>query len=460
MKLTANPELDRNLWTEFSWGRVIGGPIVIAGLVWFFGSHEIDVPKTIIGTVQSMAYAVLYLWGCHSIAGALPSEMRNQSWDLQRMSALSSWSITWGKLLGPASYQWYCTFVMLLIYLACVMVQHPGPIQFAKLVIEVPAVFLACGFLAHGVSFLCSINTSMARHDFFSTLIGAGFGSFALISALQYVGYNTGAGYIMQLPPAMHWNGMLVDQSHLAFGSIAFFSFWAVMGAQRMIRARLQYKNTPIMWALFQVTFLIYVTGFFDQLAIFAEKETIAMSKATFCFFFLAFSTYIGAFSNADNLSGYKRLAAAYRKQATMDFFTALPPWVVSAAGMIPALAAVFVFAPGEMLAGHKQGLEMLCLSVTFLVVRDSAVFHLLFLSGRIRHVGFYLLVYMFLLYFLLPIMAGEIPHGVTNRLVGFFYPQDSHDFTVSVLPIALESLFALALLKSVLGRDKERMPS
>jgi len=44
--------------------------------------------------------------------------------------------------------------------------------------------------------------------------------------------------------------------------------------------------------------------------------------------------------------------------------------------------------------------------------------------------------------------------------LVGFFYPQDSHDFTVSVLPIALESLFALALLKSMRGQGKDQTSS
>ncbi|HVT28786.1 MAG TPA: hypothetical protein VHE81_12300, partial [Lacipirellulaceae bacterium] len=208
----------------------------------------------------------------------------------------------------------------------------------------------------------------------------------------------------------------------------------------------------------FQITFLIYATGFLDELSTFAEGETIAMSKTTFCFFFLAFSTYVGAFSSADNLSGYKRLVAALHRRARIDFLTALPPWVVSAAGMTLALAGVFVVPAGGMFAGHKEGLEMFCLSVMFLVVRDAAVFHLLFLSGRMRHIGFYLLVYMVLCYFLLPLMFGEMPHGMTNRLAGFFYPQDSHDFTVSALPLALEALFALAILKSMLGPEKGRI--
>lgn len=450
MKLTMNPELDRNLWIEFSLGRIVAAPLVIAGLLWLFGNHEPDVPKVVIGTIQSMAYGVLYLWGCHTIAGALPGEMRNQSWDLQRMSALNAWSITWGKLLGPASYQWYCTLVMLIIYLAALSAQATGPHQFFKLAVEVPAVFLACGFLAHSISFLCSINTSMARHDFFSTLIGAGFGTFALMGSLQYVGYSTGIGAAMRIPAALHWNGMLVDQTHMAFGSIAFFSFWAVMGAQRMIRSRLQYKNTPIMWLLFQITFLVYITGYFDQISTFAEEKSIALGKVSFCFFFLAFTTYMGAFSSADNLSGYKRLVAGLRKHETMDALTSLPPWLVSAAGMILALFAVFVFPPGSTIADHKEGLAMFCLSVTFLVIRDATVFHLLFLSGKIRHVGFYLVVYMFLAYFLLPLMVGEI--SASSHLVGFFYPQDNHDFTVSVLPLALEAIFALAMLRSMLA--------
>lgn len=58
------------------------------------------------------------IWGIarHRRIGA--GEIADRTWDFQRLSALTPWSMTWGKLLGASSLAWLCALTGMAVMLA------------------------------------------------------------------------------------------------------------------------------------------------------------------------------------------------------------------------------------------------------------------------------------------------------------------------------------------------------
>jgi len=103
-----NPELQRNLWLEFSLHRLVVMPCVLALL--FLCAALGTQPNSDVGVTTTGLLLFIGLagfWGARRAADAVTEEFRGKTWDGQRMSALGPWAMTWGKLVGSTSYAWY-----------------------------------------------------------------------------------------------------------------------------------------------------------------------------------------------------------------------------------------------------------------------------------------------------------------------------------------------------------------
>lgn len=49
-------------------------------------------------------YVIVVLWGSRNAALGVVGEIRERTWDVQRLSALSAGQMTWGKLFGATIY--------------------------------------------------------------------------------------------------------------------------------------------------------------------------------------------------------------------------------------------------------------------------------------------------------------------------------------------------------------------
>ena len=56
------------------------------------------------------------MWGGFLVSNTINEEIRNGTWDNQRLSPISPWKMTIGKLFGSALYTWYGSIIMLIIY--------------------------------------------------------------------------------------------------------------------------------------------------------------------------------------------------------------------------------------------------------------------------------------------------------------------------------------------------------
>ena len=125
--MSLNPEFQRNLLLEWSLHRmtVIGGTIaalfMLAGV---FGTNNI---------VANIALFVFLLttvlWGAHRAGDAILDELRERTWDSQKMSAIDPWVMTWGKLFGATVMPWFAGSISLIVY----FIEREGPTPIERL---------------------------------------------------------------------------------------------------------------------------------------------------------------------------------------------------------------------------------------------------------------------------------------------------------------------------------------
>ncbi len=91
-----NPELRRNLWLELSTHRVIAMPVVLAAvfiLIYAFKSGSLALgdaeAASAVADVALVAYGlIVVLWGGRLAAGAVVEEIRDRTWDDQKLTAV------------------------------------------------------------------------------------------------------------------------------------------------------------------------------------------------------------------------------------------------------------------------------------------------------------------------------------------------------------------------------------
>src|SRR5471030_1251125 len=101
-----NPEFVRNVWLELTPRRML----MMAGLLalTFFATSL----GGVMGWAPSGAASVLYylivvIWGARNASMSVVGEIRDRTWDMQRLSSLGAGTMTWGKLFGSTIYNWF-----------------------------------------------------------------------------------------------------------------------------------------------------------------------------------------------------------------------------------------------------------------------------------------------------------------------------------------------------------------
>src|SRR5262249_49910404 len=97
-----NPELQRNLWLEASPFRLT----LIAGLV-LLALAAVSVAPRGLGSTSGVALGLYWffavLWGTRSAALSVVAEIRERTWDSQKLSSIGPWEMVWGKLFGATA---------------------------------------------------------------------------------------------------------------------------------------------------------------------------------------------------------------------------------------------------------------------------------------------------------------------------------------------------------------------
>jgi hypothetical protein len=314
-------ELQRNLWLQLSWGRILAAPILIGIVLAALLAAWNPAPNRVAEFASWGFVLLLALWSTRRVADSLAEEVGGGTWESQRMSGMSAWSMVWGKLIGGAIFPWYCAVICLGIMVWYGLQAGPGAMrvavwqQVATLLLgavlgQATALVVAL-LLLRKVQFRRRLTVTMAQI--------AGLLAFGLAVGWDYTAnpWAAGVGTIL-------WYGRAYDAYQFYLASAAVFTAWALLAGWRLMRAELLYVNRPWVWTLFTLFCMAYAAGF---LPLEMEARTSRVASAFFAALAL---TYAAFFAEAKDPVRYRWGVARFKALQWWRALEFMPWWLIS----------------------------------------------------------------------------------------------------------------------------------
>jgi hypothetical protein len=402
-----NPELLRNLWLEATPLRLA----LIAGLLLLVFAAT-GVAPTGLATTSTVALALYWffavLWGTRSAALSVVGEIRERTWDSQKLSSIGPWDMVWGKLLGATSANWFGALLCL-----------PGILlpawrdEGAVVALTYGIILLGLGLFGQAVALLSSLmlvrrQTGNWRLDTFLCQV-AGIGA-----AFAFYGtWNSVAAFVRAGEQTLVWWGIAFSANSFHLASLLLFLGWALVGCWRAMRAELRFANGPYVWLIYLAFIAIYYAGFESVLAARApalhlagtevawQASTIRLTLAGMA---LLMSAYSMVFLEPKDPVRMRWLGEQVRAGNFYRAFLSLDAWMLSygatlVVGLVLAVTAAVTGASGLILS---------VLAVLGFLTRDVAIFVLM--RGRAGAKGdFAALAIIGALYLLVPMILNGV---------------------------------------------------
>ena len=411
-----NPEFRRNVWLELSPRRVTTMTAIL--VLVFFASTLGGNLWTPAGAANDLYYFIVIVWGTWNAALCVVGEIRERTWDFQRLSALSASEMTWGKLFGATIFNWYGGVICLGVLLVF-RATHEG---------FIPAIFgvlhlLVIGLIAQSTAFLASLLATMRRQShtrlevFFYWL--AGIVAASVASWVWNAADLEGAFFAHTRIDIVPWWGQQFDARGFLLISLALFAGWLLFGCYRAMRLELKVPNGPFVWLAFLVFMGVYVAGFDAWLPKNgsipigdAVALRLALAGTTF-----AILTYIMVLLEPKDRVLYRWMGAEVLQGHLARVAYAMQGWMMSckAAFVVGLCLIAWLLHENETSAAAITGAAL------GFILRDVGIFVLLQTLPGPRRGDFAAVVTLFALYVLAPAIADGL--GVKQALV-LFYPQ------------------------------------
>ena len=427
--MNINPEFRRNLWLELTPSRLVGMPMILGVLL--FLAYLLDnkqYGESVANTSLILFGLLTFLWGTRLASEALVSEIRDHTWDSQRMSVIGPWSMTWGKLLGSTIYPWYGALFCLLVYLT----SRPS---LGLSVIETAILLLGSGLLGQAIGLLSSLQAirKNQRYGRFQTtaflVLGAG-------SAVSVVSWPFAES------TSIFWYGQYYPDHSFVLISLVVFLAWAVFGIYRLIRDELQLKSLPWAWGLFVLFLMIYIAGFYGEDG-WVTGQSVWPPRLLTAFLVTLGLAYGTVFCERKDPVIFQRLLQDLGRRKWGRAMQTSPLWLNTLPFVVLSCAVlVIVDLASEPVEGVKP-FAVPAIAMVLFLLRDFGI--LLFLNlGRVpKRADMLTILFLTLLYGVIPTILTALD---LNRLTGLFWPIQGVPAEI-VLPAALFQAVAILWL-------------
>jgi hypothetical protein len=372
-----NPEFERNLWLEAA-PRRLGGVAVVLALIYgaaiALAKGDAAAMAQGVGIVGALVFVASgLLWGAWAAGGSVLDEIRGRTWDFQRLSALTPWAMTWGKLFGAGSLAWIAAATGLIAAGAGLSVIK-GPVLAAEIVVGLIglAVFLqAC---AMGAA-LIGVRKARAegRVATGGAVILGVLGGILLLSLfskglpLGSLTVSGGASLGLSDDRPVFWFGLIFPSVAFTAASLCAFAAWALVGAWRLMRLELQMHNSPYVWVAFLLFAGLWRAGLAPALGgVSAEAITAGLV-------FVA-AAYVCAFVEPADAVKVRRFWAALRGGALMKAADLAPAAVFAVKLAVLAVIAYAVLPAPSSLSSAALPAPMAAIAALAFMARDLGV--------------------------------------------------------------------------------------
>ncbi|MDQ7090512.1 MAG: ABC transporter permease [Methylococcales bacterium] len=419
-----NPEFQRQLYLEFSLSRVIGMPIflgVIFSFAYLLNDKQAD--EGIAYTALGLYTLLVLFWGAKQAAMSMIDELNNNTWDIQKTSAISAWSLTWGKLLGSTLFTWYGGIICLIIY----MLATPEP----EYIILNGVYFLGSGLLAQSISLLMSLfsvrqkNRSNNMSYLFILII------LSFIIPLMFNSHDIKRESVV-------WYGESYNLAYFVGVSLILACLWSVMGIYRLLSTELRIRTLPSAWLAFISFLIIYLTGFFisnddPQINLF-----MGIVLASFCVGISV--SYLGLLIDDNSPLLVRKLWIYSQQHQWLRVLQEIPCWMVSVIFVLPATIFLTIFYSVQAI----EELYLHPLVIYLLLLRDIAILLYFSYSLNSKRVLGLTLLYLICLYGLLPaiFISAEL-----EWVAGIILPILNENLIIALVIASLQTSFIGILL-------------
>jgi len=432
--MNRNPEWIRNIWSEFSNTRVVMMPAVLVGIYFIVGltaNTLTDFFENAWGWSLAIAGLLLFFWGVKITSEAVIAEMNNRTWSQQRLSQITPLEMTIGKLFGSSVYPWYGALISLSVALVCVFFL---PEPFVKLRLMVNLILR--GILTQSLTLNFSLMGVKKNRD--NEKLNSGFYYiFTIIIGMFF--FSVGANVMDDFNVTMRWFYFEVSTINFSLYTLVFFTVWSVVGAYQNMRTELQYTNGTTLWYLFLGTTMVYLAGVTVGLNEKPDESNLLLALYTMGALGVAIYYYL-LFNESKNLSDLRRMlqmVKMFDKKAlsfTAPLFLITFPVIV-----FLGLAAVgyhaFLLATWDSPDSSVHDLSFIYpISILLFMLRDTAIIFFQNIQRKAERADVSTLVYLMLLYGLLPALLHATEIG---WLAYLFYPHpEAHPLILMLSPL------------------------
>ncbi|MEJ2610069.1 MAG: hypothetical protein P8179_08235 [Candidatus Thiodiazotropha sp.] len=433
--MKSNPEFIRNLWLELIPYHLIAlflvyGLLLILHLV----VNDYAFNREIGHAAVFLLLIVTGIWGTKKASGAVYGEVAERTWDWQRISGLSPWSMTWGKLFGSTSFTWYGGFLCLIV---AVLAYANGDARLKDWQLLGLSVFGV--LLSHGLGFLISLFYIRSR-----TLENArGGGSIYLLVLLLFLFLSSFAGDL-EHSKALLWYGQSLTAYNYLLVTAVLLWLWTLIGAYRVMRRELSYSGGPWVW----IVFLWFLPLFFGGLAV--DKYAMLMAgNGAKAWWLLAFGFWVAGvwlalFVEPKNPVDLRALLVALKTGQGRHVAQLMPAWLTALLLLPLAIAALYLMSSSQSLWEVKMiGLAQLATLAFLFLLRDISIFLLLALAKKSR-ADISAVIYLLVLYLLIPWILDAM--GL-DRLQVFFCPSPEQPLVWAMGGALTAAVIALVFL-------------
>ncbi|GEM_PF-1064146 len=443
-----NPEFRRNIWLELTTHRVIAMPLILSLIFGLTISLSGSVFDRSVSHVAGTAFVLLVIvWGCRQSAEAVLSEISTRTWDHQRLSSLSAWNMTWGKLYGAPIFSLYGGLFCLLVLFLSTTGEH----SFQKSLL-ITILYALCGLFAQSFAMFLSL-AGLRQGRAYTWRRSAFYQVLAILMGLQILIPTLISSTFEELRTDITWYGFVFPGLLFYICSIALFYIWSIIGLHQLMRKELQITNSPLLWSLFIVFALFYCSGLIKEDSTIFEKtheewvwQIRIYSACITCWLITLFAVFF----EAKDVVLLRRLYAAVKSRHWQQVGYLIPRWAIAFCFVLISLAISLIlplptsnaiFGPNNTPDFFRQTL----VSQTLFLLRDIGIFMLFCLGNKRQGGEFAVLIYLSLLYIVLPQMLNAF--GGEDVLF-IFYSILAENWLEAILPGLLQTALIAVLLK------------
>jgi len=230
------------------------------------------------------------------------------------------------------------------------------------------------------------------------------------------------------LDSGLSWYNIVNGSTNLAILNTLFYGAWILAALYRNMRAELQFSDKPIWWFAFILANLFFQFGYLYGVEKFSPLISFNLTLGMLFFQTLSL-VYFLALTEPKDIVNFRYLIHSLSIRNYDSFLRQVPLWlitlpisfmigiiVVTLFSIIPGTAATKqIFA--DFSIQNSLSLVLILIAVFSFVVRDLGVLLLLNFSSRPKRADAVMIIYLLLVYVLLPMLAKNLP------ILGIFYP-------------------------------------